>query len=80
MGKWENIPDISMLSALSNILGVSIHGLLYGRKMTKEELLELKGSIEKLILYESSQQVKKKIKTKLEFEWKKYTIFLSSYL
>ena len=66
ISRWENgktMPDIAMLSTLSNNLGVSIQELLDGRKMTKEELLELKGSIEKLVLYESNQQVKKDIKT-----------------
>lgn len=66
ISRWENgktMPDIAMLSMLSNNLGISIQELLNGRKMTKEELLELKGSIEKLVLYESDQQVKKDIKT-----------------
>lgn len=37
--------------------------LLNGRKMTEEELIELKGIIENLINYESSKQIKKDIKT-----------------
>lgn len=66
ISRWEHgktMPDISMLNPLSDILGVSVQELLNGRKMTKEELLELKGSIEKLALYESDQQIKKDIKT-----------------
>lgn len=66
ISRWEHgktMPDISMLNPLSDILGVSVQELLNGRKMTKEELLELKGSIEKLVEYESNQQIKKDIKT-----------------
>lgn len=66
ISRWEHgmtMPDISMLSSLASILDVSIQELLNGRKMTKEELLELKGTIENLVEYESNQQIKKDIKT-----------------
>lgn len=72
ISRWENgktMPDISMLSPLANILGVSVQELLNGRKMTKEELLELKGTIEDLVEYESKQQIKKDRKTN------KYLVF-----
>lgn len=66
VSRWENgktMPDISMLGLLADILGISIQELLNGRRMTREELLELKGTIENLIEYESTQQIKKDIKT-----------------
>lgn len=62
ISRWENgrtMPDISMLGILANTLHCTIQELLNGRKMTKEELLELKGTIENLIEYESNQQIKK---------------------
>ena len=43
--------------------------LLNGRKMTEEELIELKGIIENLINYESSKQIKKDIKTNKYTMW-----------
>lgn len=61
ISRWEHgttMPDISMLSPLADILDVSIQELLNGRKMTKEELLELKGTIENLVEYESNQQIR----------------------
>lgn len=66
VSRWENgktMPDISMLSPLADILGVSVQELLNGQKMTKEELIELKGTIENIIEYQSNQQIKKDIKT-----------------
>lgn len=66
ISRWENgktMPDISMLSPLAEFLGISVQELLNGRKMSKEKLLELKGTIENLIAYESSQQMKKESKT-----------------
>lgn len=66
ISRWERgktMPDISMLGLLADILHVSVQELLNGRKMTKEELIELKGTIENLINYESSKQIKKDLKT-----------------
>lgn len=59
ISRWENgktMPDISMLGELSETLNTSIQELLNGRNMTKEELLELKGTLEKLIEYENSKE------------------------
>lgn len=61
ISRWENgrtMPDISMLSILANELNCTIPELLNGRKMTKEELIELKETINNLIEYESNQQIK----------------------
>ena len=45
------MPDLSLLPILSNELNVEISELLNGRRMTKEELIELKDTIERLIEY-----------------------------
>lgn len=45
------MPDLSMLPILANQLDVEISELLNGRKMTNEELRELKDTIERLIDY-----------------------------
>lgn len=61
ISRWENgktMPDISMLSILAEELNCTVQELLNGRKMTKEELVELKETIDKLIEYQSNQQIK----------------------
>ena len=47
-----------MLNTLANELNCTIQELLNGRKMTKEELIELKDTISNLIEYQSNQQIK----------------------
>ena len=62
ISRWENgktMPDISMLSILANELNCTIQELLNGRKMTKEELIDLRETINNLVEYESNQQIKK---------------------
>lgn len=59
ISRWENgrtMPDISMLGVLAETLNVSIQELLNGRNMTKEELVELKDTLEKLIEYENNNE------------------------
>lgn len=61
ISRWENgktMPDISLLGTLADNLNITIQELLNGQKMTKNELLELKGTIENLIEYESNNQIK----------------------
>ncbi|MDE6292522.1 MAG: helix-turn-helix domain-containing protein, partial [Bacilli bacterium] len=61
ISRWENgktMPDISMLSILASELDCTIQELLNGRKMTKEELLDLRETINNLVEYESDRQVK----------------------
>lgn len=61
ISKWENgrgMPDISMLSLLANELNCTIQELLNGRKMTKEELLDLRETINNLVEYESDRQIR----------------------
>lgn len=60
VSRWENgktMPDLSLLPILAKELNVDISELLNGRKMTREELLELKGKIEKLIEYNCDKQI-----------------------
>lgn len=60
ISRWENgrtIPDLSLLPLLADELNVEISELLNGRKMTKKELIELKGTIEKLIEYNCDKQI-----------------------
>lgn len=61
ISRWENgktMPDISILSILANELNCTIPELLNGKKMSKEELIDLKKTISNLIEYESNQQIK----------------------
>lgn len=60
ISRWENgrtMPDLSLLPILAKELNVEISELLNGRKMTKEELLELRGTIDKLIEYNCDKQI-----------------------
>ncbi len=62
ISRWENgktMPDLSLLPILSKALNVEISELLNGRKMTKEELIELKDTIEKLIEYSQNEKIDK---------------------
>lgn len=62
ISRWENgktMPDISLLGSLADNLNTTIQELLNGRKMTQEELVQLKGTIENLIEYESNKQINK---------------------
>lgn len=60
ISRWENgrtMPDLSLLPIIAKELNVEISELINGRKMTKEELFELKGTIEKLIEYNCDEQI-----------------------
>lgn len=61
ISRWENgktMPDISLLVLLSKELSTTIPELLNGRKTTKEELIDLRETIDNLIVYQSNQQIK----------------------
>lgn len=61
ISRWENgktMPDISLLGLLADNLNTTIQEILNGRRMTKDELVELKETIENLIEYESNEQIK----------------------
>lgn len=57
------MPDISILMLLAEILNCTVQELLNGRRMKRDELMELKGTLENLIEYESHEQIKKDKKT-----------------
>ncbi len=52
VSRWENghcMPDLSLLLIISEQLGVSVTELLNGRRMTKEEMIDLRDSINVII-------------------------------
>lgn len=53
------MPDLSLLPILSRKLNVEMSELLNGRRMTKEELIELKDTIERLIEYSQNEKIDK---------------------
>lgn len=60
ISRWENgktMPDISMFNTLTKELNCTISELLNGKKMTKEELIDLRETINNLIEYESEQRI-----------------------
>ena len=60
ISRWENgntLPDISLLVQLSEILDTTLPELINGRKMTKEELLAQKETINNLIELETTKQI-----------------------
>lgn len=60
ISRWENgntMPDISILVQLSEILNTTLPELINGRKMTKDELLAQKETINNLIKLETENQV-----------------------
>lgn len=62
ISRWENgktMPDLSMLPTLASELNVEVSELLNGRKMTREELVELKDTIERLIEYSQKEAIDK---------------------
>lgn len=62
ISRWENgktMPDLSILLTLANKLNVEVSELLNGRKKTKEELIELKNTIERLIEYSQNEIIDK---------------------
>lgn len=65
ISKWENgrgMPDLSLLPLLADELNVEISELLNGRKKTKEELIDLRETIDNLVEYQSNQQIKRDMK------------------
>lgn len=53
------MPDLSILPILAKELNVEVSELLNGKKMTKEELIELKDTIERLIEYSQNEIIDK---------------------
>ena len=64
ISRWENghcMPDLSLLQVVSKELGVSISELLNGRRMSKEEMIDLRDSINTIIELSNKE---KNMKTK----------------
>lgn len=62
ISNWENgrrLPDLSLISLVASELDVSVAELLNGRKFNKEELEELKTTIDKLLEYNAVEEIKK---------------------
>ncbi|MDE5631159.1 MAG: helix-turn-helix transcriptional regulator [Bacilli bacterium] len=62
VSRWENgktMPDLSLLPMLAKELNIEVSELLNGRRMTKEELVELKDTIERLIEYGQNEIIDK---------------------
>ncbi len=64
VSRWENghcMPDLSLLGILADELGVSVSELLNGRRMTAEDMTQLRDSINAVLeLSEKEKQVKAK--------------------
>lgn len=70
ISRWENgktMPDLSMILMLSDILGVEVSELLHGRKMTKEELINMRDTLNNLIDYTNSEKKNKAMKLNILF-------------
>ena len=70
ISRWENgktMPDLSLIPILSKELDVEISELLNGRKMTKEELIDLRNTLNDVINYSNSEMKKKALKTNILF-------------
>ena len=62
ISNWENgrrLPDLSLISLVAGELDVSVAELLNGRKLNKEELEELKTTIDKLLEYNTVEEIKR---------------------
>ena len=70
IGNWENgrrMPDLSLLPILSKELDIEVSELLNGRKMTKEELINLRDTLNDVINYSNFEKKKKALKTNILF-------------
>lgn len=70
VSRWENgktLPDLSMITILAKEFHVDISEILNGRKMSTDELIELRNTIDQIILYSDTVQKKKKEKVNIYF-------------
>lgn len=70
ISRWENgitMPDLSILNVLANELNIEISELLNGRKMTREELISLRDSINNAINYSNLEKSNKTQKLNIYF-------------
>ena len=62
ISNWENgrrLPDLSLIKVVASELDISVAELLNGRKLNKEELEELKITINNLLEYNTMEEIKK---------------------
>ena len=81
ISRWENgktMPDLSMIPILAEILGVDVSELLNGRKMTKEELINMRDSLNDVIDYTNSEKKNKSMKLNILFATGLVLIFLGT--
>lgn len=79
ISRWENgktLPDLSMISLLAKELQVEISELLNGRRMTSDELIELRNTIDHIITYSNTVQVEKTTKLNFYFTAGLFCIFI----
>lgn len=65
ISRWENgktMPDLSIINDLAQELDIEVSELLNGRKMTKEELIKMRDTINNVIEYSNSEKNKKTTK------------------
>lgn len=70
ISRWENgktMPDLSIIPLLADELNVEVSELLNGRKMTKEELINLRNTLNDIINYSSCEMKNKALKTNILF-------------
>ena len=61
ISNWENgrrLPDLSLIKVVASELDISVAELLNGRKLNKEELEELKITIDNLLEYNTIEEIK----------------------
>ena len=62
ISNWENgrrLPDLSLIKVVASELDISVAELLNGRKLNKEELEELKITIDNLLEYNTIEEIKR---------------------
>ena len=60
ISNWENgrrLPDLSLIKVVASELDISVAELLNGRKLNKEELEELKITIDNLLEYNTIEEI-----------------------
>lgn len=62
ISRWENgntMPDLSILTMLADELDIEVSELLNGERMNKEELVNLRKTVNNVITYSNSEKNKK---------------------
>ena len=70
ISRWENgktMPDLSMIPILAEILDVEMSELLDGRRKTKEELINMRNTLNNIIDYSNFEKNNKAMKLNILF-------------